>query len=288
MNDSLRITDHGPEVKRLQERLSLRGFRPGPADGIFGSATATALIAFQRAQDLLPDGIYGPKTKLRLDPGSIVRKVDPAALVTVDVVTKMFPATPVAPIARFLPAIIGALQAGSLADKPMILTALATIRAESEGFEPIEEQVSRYNTSPRGAPYDLYDHRADLGNRGKPDGERFRGRGFAQLTGRANYAAIGKELGLGTALLEEPRRALDPEIAAKILVAFLRPRERAIKEALLDGDLLRIRRLVNGGSHGFGRFADALVRGYRLVDDAVWPAGELDAAIRARPDLRTA
>ena len=285
---TLRFTDRGPEVKRMQERLTLRGFRPGPADGIFGAATEAALIAFQRAQGLLPDGVYGPKTRLRLDPAGILHKAEPYLFLSADLVAKMFPATPAGNIARFLPLVLTALKASGIADKPMILTALATIRAETEGFLPIEERVSRFNTSPGGRPFDLYDQRADLGNRGRPDGERYRGRGFVQLTGRANYTAIGKALGMGLALVQDPARALEPETAARILAAFLQPHEREIKEAVLDGDLLRIRRLVNGGSHGFGRFADAFLRGFRLIDDPVWPAGELDAAIRARPDLRSA
>jgi predicted chitinase len=36
-----------------------------------------------------------------------------------------------------------------------------------------------------GAPYDW---NSDLGNLGAPDGQKFRGRGFKQLTGRANYS----------------------------------------------------------------------------------------------------
>ncbi|HEX2529293.1 MAG TPA: peptidoglycan-binding protein [Geminicoccus sp.] len=288
MSEALRLGAKEPEVKRLQERLALRGFQPGRTDGLFGARTEAALLAFQRAQGLLPDGVYGPRTKLRLDPASVIRKAEPLLFITADLVAAMFPATPVGTIARFLPMILAALKAAGLGDKPMLLTALATIRAESEGFAPIAEQVSRFNTSPNGAPFDLYDHRADLGNRGRPDGERYRGRGFVQLTGRANYTQIGKALGLGLQLVQEPARALEPEIAARILAAFLKPHERAIKEAVLDGDLVRIRRIVNGGTHGLDRFTDAFLRGYRLLEDPVWPSGALDAALAARPDLRRA
>ncbi|WP_084506432.1 peptidoglycan-binding protein [Geminicoccus roseus] len=286
MPASIRRGDHGPDVRQMQDRLALRGFPPGPSDGIFGRSTEAALVAFQRAQGLLPDGIYGPRTRLRLDPAVALRRFEPAARVTAAMVARMFPATPAGNIARFLPLVLDALEASGIADKPMVLAALATIRAESESFLPVEEQVSRYNTSPSGHPFDLYDQRVDLGNRGRPDGARYCGRGFVQLTGRANYASLGQALGLD--LVRDPARALEPEIAARILAGFLKPHERAIKESLLDGDLLRIRRLVNGGSHGFGRFADAFLRGYRLLDDPVWPAGELDALIRARPGLRSA
>ena len=36
----------------------------------------------------------------------------------------------------------------------MVLMALATIRAETESFEPISEGKSKFNTSPGGRPFD--------------------------------------------------------------------------------------------------------------------------------------
>jgi peptidoglycan L-alanyl-D-glutamate endopeptidase CwlK len=41
--------------------------------------------------------------------------------------------------------------------------------------------------------------------------------------------------------------------------------ERAIKEALIIGDLRQARRLVNGGSHGLDRFTDAFQIGDALI-----------------------
>lgn len=49
-------------VKTLQEKLSERGFDPGPIDGILGSKTKTAIILYQQSVGLVPDGIAGPKT----------------------------------------------------------------------------------------------------------------------------------------------------------------------------------------------------------------------------------
>lgn len=60
-----------------------------------------------------------------------------------------------------------------------------------------------------------YDGRATLGNTMPGDGFRFRGRGYVQITGRRNYAFAGGELGVD--LIGQPDRALEPEIAAKIL-----------------------------------------------------------------------
>jgi peptidoglycan L-alanyl-D-glutamate endopeptidase CwlK len=145
----------------------------------------------------------------------------------------------------------------------MVLMAFATIAAESAGCVACDEFESRFNTSPGGRPYDLYDHRADLGNRGAPDGATYRGRGFVQLTGRDNYRRIGQRLGLD--LERHPARANEPELAARILACFLKTRERAIKEALAEADLRAARRLVNGGSHGLDRFTAAYAAGERLL-----------------------
>jgi peptidoglycan L-alanyl-D-glutamate endopeptidase CwlK len=147
----------------------------------------------------------------------------------------------------------------------MVLMALATVRAETESFEPVAEGRSRYNTSPSGHPFDLYDARRDLGNRGKPDGERYRGRGYVQLTGRFNYAKFSKALRLGNKLVTQPDLACDAAIAGRLLAAFLGAQERAIKEALLAADYAGARKLVNGGRHGLERFTEAFVTGAALV-----------------------
>lgn len=52
----------GSVVEELQRRLSDHGFDPGPADGVFGKKTKAALVAFQKASGLEPDGVCGPLT----------------------------------------------------------------------------------------------------------------------------------------------------------------------------------------------------------------------------------
>jgi putative chitinase len=49
-----------------------------------------------------------------------------------------------------------------------------------------------------------------LGNTSKGDGYRYRGRGYVQCTGRANYRKFNIE--------DEPDKALEPDIAASILI----------------------------------------------------------------------
>ncbi len=128
------------------------------------------MLAFQRSEELAVDGIVGPNTAraLGLDVPSI-----PSAIpgVTVLVVSQMFPVTPLGNIKANLPPVLDALVSASLPDRGMVLVALGTIRGETESFLPISEGQTRFNTSPSGHPFDLYDNRQDLGNTGPPDGQ---------------------------------------------------------------------------------------------------------------------
>ena len=252
-------------VRKLQKNLRDLGFNPGRVDGVFGPATKTAVIAFQKSKGIVANGNVGPKTLSALNQRTTINTVSVIPLVTVDIVSKMFPFTPPSNIKANLPYVLSALENDELTDKNMLLMALSTIRAEAESFEPISEFISRFNTSPGGRPFDLYDYRRDLGNLGPPDGERYRGRGFIQLTGRINYKRYGKELGLDNQLIDNPKLANEVEIAAKLLAAFLKDKEARINEVLLNADFRTARRLVNGGNHGLERFTEAYRIGERLI-----------------------
>lgn len=72
--------------------------------------------------------------------------------------------------------------------------------------------------------HDMYDIKGNrphvakrLGNTEPGDGVKFHGRGYVQITGRANYVKAGKVLGVS--LVERPALALEPKNAAEILVA---------------------------------------------------------------------
>lgn len=84
-----------------------------------------------------------------------------------------------------------------------------------------------------------------LGNTEAGDGEKFKGRGFTQLTGKSNYAAASKALGID--LVNNPDQAADPETAAKISAWFWKKNVSA-RGAGMDPVLAR--KAMNGGFNG--------------------------------------
>jgi peptidoglycan hydrolase-like protein with peptidoglycan-binding domain len=51
----------GLVVVHVQQRLTDLGYRPGPVDGRYGPATASAVMAFQKHEGLSRDGLVGPE-----------------------------------------------------------------------------------------------------------------------------------------------------------------------------------------------------------------------------------
>ena len=52
----------GAQVRTIQDKLKRWGYYDGAVDGIFGSGTRQAVVAFQNEMRLSPDGIVGPRT----------------------------------------------------------------------------------------------------------------------------------------------------------------------------------------------------------------------------------
>ena len=229
------------------------------------------MIGFQKSEGLLADGIAGSQTlsALGIDITQNDKRSDVTDQFTVGIVSDMFPFTPIGNIKKHLPFVLSALKKLDLGDREMILMALGTIRAETEGFVPIDEFESRFNTPPDGLPYSLYDNRRDLGNQGPTDGADFKGRGFIQLTGRDNYIRLGTQLGID--LVAKPELANDPEIAATILATFLKNGERRIRAALLTNNLDEARQVVNGGTNGLDRFQETFNKGQDLISSFLEP-----------------
>jgi len=262
----------GPDVEALKGRLALElgadaasfpGLRQGP---LFDADTEAAARRWQAGLGIVADGIVGPYCQVLLG----ATRARPLALaLDLNSVRRLFPATKSSNIARYLPYVCAALSEFGLTDRLMILSAMGTIRAESEGFVPIAELPSQYNTRPGMPPFSSYDGR--LGNTAAGDGARFRGRGFVQLTGRANYKTYSQRIGVD--LVGQADRANAPEIAAVLLACFLADHAEAMRKALEVGNYAAARKLVNGGSHGLERY-----RSVFEIAASVWPAPAVAAA----------
>lgn len=83
------------------------------------------------------------------------------------------------------------------------------------------------------------------GNNQAGDGYRFRGRGFIQLTGRANYKSMSDKLvNLSIDLVSDPDRAAEADTAARIAVGYWT--DRKINAAADRDDVSAVTRLING------------------------------------------
>lgn len=59
---AIRQGSRGETVKTIQQKLKRWGYYKGSVDGIYGSGTRAAVVAFQKKNGLTPDGIVGSKT----------------------------------------------------------------------------------------------------------------------------------------------------------------------------------------------------------------------------------
>jgi putative chitinase len=94
----------------------------------------------------------------------------------------------------------------------------------------------------------LYEGRdkKDLGNSEVGDGWRFHGRGYFQFTGRYNYKTHGDRLGID--LTADPEIAADPEVSAKLALAYWSKVPEKEREDPVAAGII-----INGGKHSAER-----------------------------------
>ena len=194
----------GNEVKALQEKLGLA------ADGNFGPGTEAKLKAWQTANGLTVDGVAGPATLAKL---GIVESAAPAAAPTA------IPAS-----AFKLDKLKGHLPDAVIAQIPdtaakfgitnvlRLAHFLSQCGHESGGFKAVNENLNysadglkkifpkyfpgniseSYARNPEKIASKVYGGRMGNGDEASKEGWKFRGRGYIQLTGKANYTAFDK------------------------------------------------------------------------------------------------
>lgn len=181
-----------------------------------------------------PDGgtgpVTGPAPTTPTTPGGDAGGVSPAQL---QQIVPQLSASKAEAVAPHLNAAMAEANINTPERQAMFIAQLAH---ESGGFHYMEEIAS-------GA---AYEGRTDLGNTQPGDGERYKGRGYIQVTGRHNYTEAGRALGLD--LVNNPELAAQPENAARIAAWYWE--SRGINAAADTGDFTQVTRLINGGTNG--------------------------------------
>lgn len=135
--------------------------------------------------------------------------------------------------------------------------AVAQLAHESAGLRTTTEYAS-------GA---AYEGRRDLGNTQPGDGVRFKGRGYIQITGRSNYAAVSKALGHN--FVERPKDLSEPRWAAEASCWWW---EAHGLNGLCDridnpaDRLVAVTRVINGGTNGLPDRRVLFARAQRVIN----------------------
>ena len=140
--------------------------------------------------------------------------------------------------AAFLAPLEHAMKIFEINTPARIAAFLAQIGHESGSLRYVEEIAS-------GA---AYEGRKDLGNTQPGDGIRFKGRGLIQITGRANYDAVGKALQYD--FISNPEHLELPGAASLSAAWFWK--SRGLNELADKGDFLKISVKINGRNKATG------------------------------------
>jgi putative chitinase len=257
--------DKGPDIADMQKVLKALGygellgpFGEGGVDGVIGKYTRNTIRTFQTDNGIKPvTGMPDAKTIAKLNDllntkfkGKISKSTNDDVKMSHTSAVKHSGAGG-KPIAAFT----GKIEAGALGDTESraLLTKEATRQGikgkelaaflaqcshESGGFTHLSEIWGP------SAAQRTYDGR--MGNNNPGDGYRYRGRGYIQLTGKDNYTAASRALGLD--LIKNPDQAATPDIGAKTSVWFWKTNVQPVISNW--DDVAAITRVVNGGYNG--------------------------------------
>lgn len=102
----------------------------------------------------------------------------------------------------------------------------------------------------------IYANRNGNGDVNSGDGYRYRGRGLIQITGKANYAALVKQLGAD--VVADPDLLLGYRFAAMSAAAWWK--NHGLNELADSDDVTRITRIINGGINGLDDRKSRLIK----------------------------
>ena len=130
-------------------------------------------------------------------------------------------------------------------------------------------ESAKFTTTKEFADGSQYEGRKDLGNIYRGDGVKYKGRGFIQITGRANYTQAGKELGID--LVNHPELAEKPDIAIKVSIWYWKSKVRPRISNF--NNTKAVTKTVNGGLNGLAA-REKYTQHFKAADPAAAKAGK--------------
>lgn len=156
---------------------------------------------------------------------------------TLEELQAICPSLPTSTVEEYFPHLLTAIKEWDIADPDRLAAFLGQLCHESGELRWWVEKASGK----------AYEGRQDLGNTEPGDGPRYKGRGPIQLTGRSNYRAAGRALGVD--LEGQPELAATPEVGFRVAGWYWATRGL---NALADaGDYRAITIRINGGLNGY-------------------------------------
>ena len=207
----LKKGSNSDDVKKLQAKLGL------VADGIFGAGTEQKIKEWQAANGLAADGIVGDGTWSKMFGGvapSVIKEdvvIAKAGTLNIDKLKGHIPDAVIAQIpetaAKF-----------NITNNLRLAHFLAQCGHESGGFKAVSENLNysadglkkifpkyfpgniaeSYSRNPEKIASKVYGGRMGNGDETTKEGFKFIGRGYIQLTGKANYTNFAKFIGEDT------------------------------------------------------------------------------------------
>jgi putative chitinase len=207
----LKKGSNSDDVKKLQAKLGLA------ADGIFGAGTEAKVKEWQAANGLAADGIVGDGTWSKMFGGvapSVIKEDVVIAKAGTLNIGKLKGHIPDAVIAQ----IPETAAKFNITNNLRLAHFLAQCGHESGGFKAVSENLNysadglkkifpkyfpgniaeSYSRNPEKIASKVYGGRMGNGDESTKEGFKFRGRGYIQLTGKANYTNFAKFIGEDT------------------------------------------------------------------------------------------
>lgn len=228
----------GEDVKKLQIKL---GLTPDAGIAQFGPKTEAAVKAWQKANGLKDDGIVGDATwsKMFGINDQITDAVTQVAGLDLDKLKDKVPHGVLEELSKIA-------ESFGITNNLRLAHFLAQCAHESGSWKYRVELASGK----------AYEGRKDLGNTEVGDGVRFKGRGYIQLTGRANYGKFSQFI--GEDCVAQPDLVADKYPLASAAYFFNKNKLWAICDLGATDDVVtKVSKRVNGGTNGL---ADRLAK----------------------------